>query len=80
MFAQLSSVGLLASLIVCFGTWYVIERTKLGALLRAGTENAKLTEAFGVNVPLMVTLTYGFGVALAAFAACSRRRSCRCSR
>jgi len=57
-----------ASLIVCFGTWYVIERTKLGALLRAGTENAKLTEAFGVNVPLMVTLTYGFGVALAAFA------------
>jgi len=58
----------LASLIVCFGTWYVIERTKLGALLRAGTENAKLTEAFGVNVPLMVTLTYGFGVALAAFA------------
>jgi branched-chain amino acid transport system permease protein len=58
----------LASLIVCFGTWFVIERTKLGALLRAGTENAKLTEAFGVNVPLMVTLTYGFGVALAAFA------------
>lgn len=58
----------LASLVVCFGTWYVIERTKLGALLRAGTENAKLTEAFGVNVPLMVTLTYGFGVALAAFA------------
>ncbi len=58
----------LASLIVCLGTWYVIERTKLGALLRAGTENAKLTEAFGVNVPLMVTLTYGFGVALAAFA------------
>ena len=57
-----------ASLIVCFGTWYVIERTKLGALLRAGTENARLTEAFGVNVPLMVTLTYGFGVALAAFA------------
>ncbi|MBC8118011.1 MAG: branched-chain amino acid ABC transporter permease [Burkholderiaceae bacterium] len=57
-----------ASLIVCLGTWYVIERTKLGALLRAGTENAKLTEAFGVNVPLMVTLTYGFGVALAAFA------------
>ena len=57
-----------ASLVVCFGTWYVIERTKLGALLRAGTENAPLTEAFGVNVPLMVTLTYGFGVALAGFA------------
>ncbi|HSQ10613.1 MAG TPA: branched-chain amino acid ABC transporter permease, partial [Burkholderiaceae bacterium] len=58
----------LASLVVCLGTWYVIERTKLGALLRAGTENAKLTEAFGVNVPLMVTLTYVFGVALAGFA------------
>lgn len=57
-----------ASLVVCFGTWYVIERTKLGAYLRAGTENAKLTQAFGINVPLMVTLTYGFGVALAGFA------------
>jgi branched-chain amino acid transport system permease protein len=53
---------------VCFGTWFVIERTKLGAYLRAGTENPKLTQAFGVNVPLMVTLTYGFGVALAGFA------------
>lgn len=58
----------LASLAACFLTWYVIERTKLGAYLRAGTENPKLVEAFGVNVPLMVTLTYGFGVALAAFA------------
>ena len=57
-----------ASLVVCFSTWYVIERTKLGAYLRAGTENPKLVEAFGVNVPLMVTLTYGFGVALAGFA------------
>ncbi len=57
-----------ASLVACFGTWFVIERTKLGAYLRAGTENPKLVEAFGVNVPLMVTLTYGFGVALAAFA------------
>ncbi|AXA93233.1 branched-chain amino acid ABC transporter permease [Massilia sp. YMA4] len=57
-----------ASLLVCFSTWYVIERTKLGAYLRAGTENPKLVEAFGVNVPLMVTLTYGFGVALAGFA------------
>jgi branched-chain amino acid transport system permease protein len=56
-----------ASLLVCFSTWYVIERTKLGAYLRAGTENPKLVEAFGVNVPLMVTLTYGFGVALAGF-------------
>jgi branched-chain amino acid transport system permease protein len=58
----------LASLVVCLVTWYVIEKTKLGAYLRAGTENPKLVEAFGVNVPLMVTLTYGFGVALAGFA------------
>jgi len=57
-----------ASLIVCFATWFVIEKTKLGAYLRAGTENPKLVEAFGINVPLMVTLTYGFGVALAGFA------------
>jgi len=57
-----------ASLVVCFATWFVIEKTKLGAYLRAGTENPKLVEAFGINVPLMVTLTYGFGVALAAFA------------
>lgn len=57
-----------AALAVCLGTWYMIEKTKLGAYLRAGTENPKLVEAFGINVPLMVTLTYGFGVALAAFA------------
>jgi branched-chain amino acid transport system permease protein len=57
-----------ASLVVCFGTWFMIEKTKLGAYLRAGTENPKLVEAFGINVPLMVTLTYGFGVALAGFA------------
>ncbi|AJC15429.1 MULTISPECIES: branched-chain amino acid ABC transporter permease [Pandoraea] len=57
-----------ASLIVCFATWFIIEKTKIGAYLRAGTENPKLVEAFGVNVPLMITLTYGFGVALAAFA------------
>ncbi|MEA3116761.1 MAG: branched-chain amino acid transport system permease protein [Paraburkholderia sp.] len=57
-----------ASLVVCFATWFVIEKTRLGAYLRAGTENPKLVEAFGVNVPVMVTLTYGFGVALAAFA------------
>lgn len=56
------------SLVICLSTWYVIEKTKLGAYLRAGTENPKLVEAFGVNVPLMVTLTYGFGVALAALA------------
>jgi branched-chain amino acid transport system permease protein len=57
-----------ASLTVCFATWFVIERTRLGAYLRAGTENSKLVQAFGINVPLMVTLTYGFGAALAAFA------------
>jgi branched-chain amino acid transport system permease protein len=58
----------LASLVVCLTTWFVIEKTKLGSYLRAGTENPKLVEAFGINVPLMVTLTYGFGVALAGFA------------
>jgi branched-chain amino acid transport system permease protein len=57
-----------ASLTVCFGTWFLIERTRLGAYLRAGTENPRLVEAFGVNVPLMVMLTYAFGVALAGFA------------
>ncbi|XYJ10636.1 branched-chain amino acid ABC transporter permease [Telluria sp. B2] len=57
-----------ASLIVCLGTWFVIEKTRLGAYLRAGTENPKLVEAFGINVPRMVTLTYGFGVALAGLA------------
>ncbi|MFB9885302.1 branched-chain amino acid ABC transporter permease [Balneatrix alpica] len=56
------------SLLVCFGTWYMIEKTKLGAYLRAGTENPKLLQAFGVNVPLMVTLTYAFGVGLAGLA------------
>ena len=58
----------LASVVVCLGTWFVIEKTRLGAYLRAGTENPKLVEAFGINVPLMVTLTYGFGVALAGLA------------
>ena len=57
-----------ASLAVCLATWWVIERTKLGAYLRAGTENPRLVQAFGVNVPLLIMLTYGFGVALAAFA------------
>ena len=57
-----------ASVTVCIATWYVIEKTKLGAYLRAGTENPRLVEAFGVNVPVMVTLTYAFGAALAAFA------------
>ena len=57
-----------ASILVCLMTWFVIEKTRLGAYLRAGTENPKMVEAFGINVPLMVTLTYGFGVALAGFA------------
>ena len=57
-----------ASLIVCVGTWFVIEKTRLGAYLRAATENPTLVGAFGINVPRMITLTYGFGVALAAFA------------
>ncbi|MCI1191101.1 branched-chain amino acid ABC transporter permease [Calidifontimicrobium sp. SYSU G02091] len=59
---------IVASLIVCLATWYVIERTKLGAYLRAATENPQLVQAFGINVPRMITLTYGFGVALAALA------------
>jgi branched-chain amino acid transport system permease protein len=57
-----------ASLTVCLLTWLVIEKTKLGSYLRAATENAALTEAFGIDVPRLVTLTYGFGVALAALA------------
>src|SRR5258707_3218138 len=56
------------SLIVCLATWYLIERTRLGAYLRAATENPTLVRAFGINVPRMITLTYGFGVALAALA------------
>jgi branched-chain amino acid transport system permease protein len=59
---------IVASLIVCLSTWYVIERTRLGAYLRAATENPKLTRAFGINVPRMVMLTYGVGVGLAALA------------
>ena len=57
-----------ASLVVCLGVWVLIEKTSLGARLRAGTENPKLVEAFGVNVPRLVTLTYAGGVALAGFA------------
>jgi branched-chain amino acid transport system permease protein len=59
---------IVASLVVCLATWFVIEKTRLGAYLRAATENPTLVGAFGINVPLMITLTYGFGVALAAFA------------
>jgi len=59
---------IVASLMVCLATWFVIEKTKLGSYLRAATENPELVQAFGVNVPRMITLTYGFGVGLAAFA------------
>ena len=59
---------ILVSLVVCIATWFVIERTKLGSYLRAATENPALVQAFGINVPRMVTLTYGFGVGLAALA------------
>ena len=59
---------IVASLVICLSTWYVIERTKLGAYLRAATENPSLVQAFGINVPRMITLTYGFGVGLAALA------------
>lgn len=57
-----------AALTVCFGTWFMIEKTKLGAYLRAGTENPQIVQALGINVPLLITFTYGYGVALAAFA------------
>jgi branched-chain amino acid transport system permease protein len=57
-----------ASLVICLATWFVIERTKLGGYLRAATENPQLVQAFGINVPRMITLTYGFGVGLAALA------------
>ena len=57
-----------ASIVVCFATWFVIERTKLGSYLRAATENPALVQAFGINVPRMITLTYGFGVGLAGVA------------
>jgi branched-chain amino acid transport system permease protein len=59
---------IVSSLAICLVTWYVIERTKLGSYLRAATENATLVRAFGINVPRMITITYGFGVGLAAFA------------
>jgi branched-chain amino acid transport system permease protein len=58
----------LASVAVCGMTWFLIERTRLGAMLRAATENAKLVQAFGINVPIIVMFTYGAGVALAALA------------
>jgi len=66
MFPTYRLWSILVSLLLCFGTWAVIERTKLGSYLRAGTENPQLVQAFGINVPLMVTLTYGYGVGIAA--------------
>jgi branched-chain amino acid transport system permease protein len=57
-----------AAIVVCLFTWFVIEKTKLGAYLRAGTENPNMVKAFGINVPLMITLTYAFGVGLAGLA------------
>jgi branched-chain amino acid transport system permease protein len=69
MFLPTSRAWVIAiSLLVCFGTWFAIERTKLGAYLRAATENRALTQAFGINVPLLITLTFGFGVGLAGLA------------
>jgi branched-chain amino acid transport system permease protein len=59
---------IVVSVTVCFGTWFAIEKTKLGSYLRAATENRELVQAFGINVPRMITLTYGFGVGLAALA------------
>ncbi|BES71372.1 branched-chain amino acid ABC transporter permease [Marinobacter nanhaiticus D15-8W] len=59
---------IVVALVVCLGTWFMIEKTKLGAYLRAGAEDAQLMQGFGINVPLLVSLTYGFGVMLAAFA------------
>ena len=67
--AQLSGLGRsCVSLVLCLGTWSVIERTRLGSYLRAATENPRWSQAFGINVPRMMTVTYGFGVALAALA------------
>jgi branched-chain amino acid transport system permease protein len=68
MFPTYRLFAIVISLIVCFGTWFMIERTRLGAYLRAGTEKPDLVKAFGINVPLMITLTYGFGAGLAGFA------------
>jgi branched-chain amino acid transport system permease protein len=59
---------MIVALVVCVGTWYVTERTRLGSYLRAATENPGLVQAFGINVPRMITVTYGLGVALAGFA------------
>ena len=68
MFPKYRLFVILFSIVVCFAVWFVIERTRIGAMLRAGTENPELVKAFGINVPLMVTLTFGFGTGLAGLA------------
>jgi amino acid/amide ABC transporter membrane protein 1, HAAT family (TC 3.A.1.4.-) len=68
MFPKYRLFVIVFSIIVCFGTWFIIERTHIGARLRAGTENPELVKAFGINVPLMVMLTFGFGTGLAGLA------------
>jgi branched-chain amino acid transport system permease protein len=68
VFPKYRLFAIVFSLVVCFATWYVIEHTRLGSQLRAGVENPQLAQAFGLNVPRMITLTFGFGTALAALA------------
>lgn len=68
MFPKYRLFAIVFSIVVCLAVWLVIERTRIGALLRAGTENPELVKAFGINVPLMVTLTFGFGTGLAGLA------------
>jgi branched-chain amino acid transport system permease protein len=68
VFPKYRLFAILFSIVVCFLTWYIIERTRLGATLRAGVENPELVQAFGINVPRMITLTFGFGTGLAGLA------------
>lgn len=68
MFPKYRLFVIIFSLLVCFAVWFMIEKTRIGAMLRAGTENPQLVKAFGVNVPLMLTLTFGFGTGLAGLA------------
>jgi branched-chain amino acid transport system permease protein len=68
VFPKYRLFAIVFSIVVCFLTWYIIERTRLGATLRAGVENPELVQAFGINVPRMITLTFGFGTGLAGLA------------